>query len=285
MFNNEGKIDSASPYYLRSGDQPGNLITHVLLQNNNYHGWSRTITTALKARRKFVFINGTIQKPVENGKLLNWETVNSMWDYLEKRFSVANRPRLQQLCAEITCCKQTKEMSLEQYYNKLTGLFDEVSRLKPLHRCSCRHCTCNLAGRFRKTVRRRNSINIWWGLMMICMAWFALIVVLLSIPSLDDAYSTFTQDGQSKVVVKAHVETESVHAFAVQPVPSLHRLERIDRSKLQCSHCRQKGHDVATCFKLYGYPEWWEKKHKRGKGTGLRTPIQPVIGCGQPAGP
>ncbi|GAA0156465.1 hypothetical protein LIER_38274 [Lithospermum erythrorhizon] len=121
MADNEGKIDSASPYYLGSGDQPGNLITHVLLQNDNYHGWSCTITTALKACHKFVFIDGTIQKPVENRKLLNWETVNSMliswimrsieprlaltvpyfeevkplWDYLEKRFSVANGPRLQ----------------------------------------------------------------------------------------------------------------------------------------------------------------------------------------------
>ncbi|GAA0156467.1 hypothetical protein LIER_38275 [Lithospermum erythrorhizon] len=41
-------------------------------------------------------------------------------------------------------------MSVEEYYNKLIGLFDELARLKPLHRCSCGHCTCNLVGRFQE---------------------------------------------------------------------------------------------------------------------------------------
>ncbi|GAA0139057.1 hypothetical protein LIER_00681 [Lithospermum erythrorhizon] len=78
MSDTESKIDIASPYYLGSGDQPGNLITHVILQHDNYSGWSRAMTLALRARRKFVFIDGTIKKPTENRKLLNWETVHSM---------------------------------------------------------------------------------------------------------------------------------------------------------------------------------------------------------------
>lgn len=39
----EGKIDPSSPYYLASGDQPGNLITHVLLLGDNHFAWSRAI--------------------------------------------------------------------------------------------------------------------------------------------------------------------------------------------------------------------------------------------------
>ncbi|GAA0152820.1 hypothetical protein LIER_11202 [Lithospermum erythrorhizon] len=72
------KIDPASPYFLGSGDQPENLITHVILRKNTYSGWSRAITIALKACLKFVFIDGTINKPTDRRKLLNWETVNSM---------------------------------------------------------------------------------------------------------------------------------------------------------------------------------------------------------------
>ncbi|GAA0157996.1 hypothetical protein LIER_38566 [Lithospermum erythrorhizon] len=68
MEDFEGRIDQASPYYLGSGDQPGSLITHVVLQHDNYSGWSRAMLMALKARRKFVFIDDTITKPTENRK-------------------------------------------------------------------------------------------------------------------------------------------------------------------------------------------------------------------------
>ncbi|GAA0147069.1 hypothetical protein LIER_42937 [Lithospermum erythrorhizon] len=131
MADHEGKIEETSPYYLCSGDQPGNLISHILLQNDNYFGWSKAVTIALKGRRKFSFLDDTINKPVENHKLLNWENVNSMlvswilrsmeprlaqtvpyfeeaktlWDYLAKRFFIANGPCLQQLRADITRCR------------------------------------------------------------------------------------------------------------------------------------------------------------------------------------
>lgn len=26
-----------------------------------------------------------------------------------------------------------------------------------------------------------------------------------------------------------------------------------------CTHCNKSGHDIASCFQLIGYPEWWEK--------------------------
>ncbi|GAA0184932.1 hypothetical protein LIER_32220 [Lithospermum erythrorhizon] len=57
----DGKIDPASPYFLGSGDQPGNLITHVILQKDTngsrslmvlaYNNFARTslIVVRLKA--------------------------------------------------------------------------------------------------------------------------------------------------------------------------------------------------------------------------------------------
>ena len=89
-----------------------------------------------------------IVKPTSSNELLNWETVNSMivswinrtldfsvassipfhdsaralWLYLEKRYCVANGPRLQQLRAQIIECRQLKSMSVEDYYNKLMSI-------------------------------------------------------------------------------------------------------------------------------------------------------------------
>lgn len=169
----EEKIDSASPYFLGSGDPPGNLITHITLKGDNYVAWVRAITISLKARRKFVFVDRTINKLTETRKLLNWETVNSMivswilrsidpklagfipyhvdakslWDYLEEHFCVANGPRLQQLCGDIVSCFQTKGMTMDAYYTRLMGLYDELTRLKPLCSCLCGACTCHIGAK------------------------------------------------------------------------------------------------------------------------------------------
>lgn len=48
--------------------------------------------------------------------------------------------------------------------------------------------------------------------------------------------------------------------------------DKIDKSKMKCSHCGMTKHTKETCFKLVGYPEWWEDNHKppkenRGRAT------------------
>ncbi|KAA8518152.1 hypothetical protein F0562_015626 [Nyssa sinensis] len=80
IMADNGKIDPHSPYYLGSGDQPGNMITHVIFSNDNYITWARAIKLSLKARRKFVFVDGTFTKPteMEKKKQLDWDIVNSM---------------------------------------------------------------------------------------------------------------------------------------------------------------------------------------------------------------
>ena len=45
---------------------------------DNYIAWARSFSLSLKARLKFVFLDGTITKPTEKKKLLYWETVHSM---------------------------------------------------------------------------------------------------------------------------------------------------------------------------------------------------------------
>lgn len=39
-------------------------------------------------------------------------------------------------------------MSVEDYYTKLLGLFDELTRIKPLHGCECGQCMCDVPGKF-----------------------------------------------------------------------------------------------------------------------------------------
>lgn len=44
---------------------------------------------------------------------------------------------------------------------------------------------------------------------------------------------------------------------------------RVDKSKLKCDHCGMLKHTTDQCFKLLGYPEWWNDGHKEAnKPTG-----------------
>ncbi|KAJ0953058.1 hypothetical protein HanPSC8_Chr02g0079581 [Helianthus annuus] len=43
---------------------------------------------------------------------------------------------------------------------------------------------------------------------------------------------------------------------------------RIDKTKLKCDHCGMMKYTKDQCFRLVGYPEWWNDGHKRGNKEG-----------------
>lgn len=67
---------------------------------------------------------------------------------METRFCAVSGPRLQQLRAAITTCKQSKSMSIEDYYTTLMGYFDDLLRLKPSHGCECGNCSCVVLAKY-----------------------------------------------------------------------------------------------------------------------------------------
>lgn len=68
-----------SPYDLSSSDNPGSLISQLLLKGSNYSEWSGNLKMALRARKKFGFVHGTIPKPSkDSGDLEDWWTNNAL---------------------------------------------------------------------------------------------------------------------------------------------------------------------------------------------------------------
>lgn len=73
--------DRMSPYFLAPSDNPGVTISPVLLTGENYGEWSSELENALRAKRKFGFIDGTLKMPSETEQPVEtemWKTVNSM---------------------------------------------------------------------------------------------------------------------------------------------------------------------------------------------------------------
>jgi hypothetical protein len=68
-----------SPYSLSSNDNLGNIITQVQLKGENYEDWARAVQIALRAKKKYGFIDGTVKQLTDDSPdVENWWTVNSM---------------------------------------------------------------------------------------------------------------------------------------------------------------------------------------------------------------
>ena len=76
-------IESHSPYYLHPSEGPGVLITAVIFDGKNFDLWERAVRTALIAKNKLGFIDGTLTRPAETSdvdfsEVNAWDMANSM---------------------------------------------------------------------------------------------------------------------------------------------------------------------------------------------------------------
>ncbi|XP_020270742.1 uncharacterized protein LOC109845904 [Asparagus officinalis] len=156
------KLDPSSPYFLGSNDHSGNMICTVKLNGENYERWARSMRLSLRGKRKWGFVDGSIRKPVNPIYLVDWDAVQStlvqwimnsienqknsipyfeeakpLWDLLQRRFTVSNGQRQQELKYELAQCKQTATMSVASYFGKLEKLWDEIDNYNPVPACIC----------------------------------------------------------------------------------------------------------------------------------------------------
>ncbi|KAL4561341.1 hypothetical protein LXL04_033506 [Taraxacum kok-saghyz] len=296
------KIEPNSPFYLGPQDRPGDFITPTKLRGDNYEDWAGDIQTALEARRKFDFLNGTITAPVPPCTQSDWHTINAMliswimntinpevkcylskyrdakklWDTLKSRFAVVNGPRIQQLKYSIAMCEQTKTMPVSEYFGKLTALWEELHRHEPIIDCSC--CDACTAG--SKHENRRDTDMLHKFLMGLHSDYFSTLrSSILSqdpLPSLDKAFQLVVQDERVRTA-QASFEDKPPEVLGFSVRANLNKGrgrggDRPDKSHLSCSHCKKTGHESSNCFELVGYPEWWEDRSKNdGGGRGGRS--------------
>ena len=217
-----------SSYILSSNDNPGNLITQVQLRENNYDEWARAVRTALRAKRKFGFIDGTVEKPEEDSdEMEDWWTVNSMivswimntieptvryalthmeiakelWDDIKECFSVTDGARVHQLKSELASCKQ-QGASLMSYYSKLKQLWEELANFDVVSGCKCGKCECNVAAQLTKKREEEKLHQFLMGLDDMYRVVRSNILSTSPLPSVSKAYSLICQEERVQNVSK-----------------------------------------------------------------------------------
>ena len=296
--NGEGR-KFVSPYILTANDNPGNIITQVQLKGDNYDEWVRAVRTALRAKKKCGFIDGTVKQPDEDSPdLEDWWTVNSMvvswilntieptlrstitymeiakdlWEDIRERFSIANEPRVQQIKGELAEWKQ-RGLPIVTYYGRLKQLWEELANYDQIPTCQCGRCTCNLSVQFDKKREEEKLHQFLLGLDDTMYGTIrSNILSTEPLPSVSKAYSLICQEERVRNMSKEKEGRGEPMSFAIHANTGGRRPGTGTKDKpVLCSYCNRGGHDAESCFQLIGYPDWWGDRPKgigRGSGRG-----------------
>lgn len=299
----ESQRRTISPYDLSSNDNPGSVISQPLLNKTNYNEWAGNLRMALKVRKKFGFVDGTISQPSEdsddfedwwtnNVLVLSWikrtiaETVRSNLSHMEiasdyrehirRRYSVKNGQRVHRIKAELAT-RRKQGSSIEEYYGKLMKLWTSLSDLRQSKTCSCS------IGLSMEKEREEDKLHEF--LKGLDESLYGSVKSnLLSrdpLPTLDKAYSVLLQDEDGKHTSRVLNDKVDTMACAVRASQSGGTsrpfVSREERAKMLCTSCGKRGHLADGCFRTLGYPEWWGDRPKgrqnmgRGREAGAGT--------------
>lgn len=278
-------MNASSPYYLHPTDTGLKLVSNVF-SGEGFKGWKRAITIALSGKNKLGFVNGNVKRAVHNQELAKaWDSVNDViigwllnavdekisktilwlntakeiWEELEQRFGQSSSAQFFTIQESLSKTFQAHDMSIEDYFTKIKGLWDELDALDPIATCTCSGCECQLTQKTTKSQQRSRVIQFLMKLDPKYKQTRSSLIMMKELPSLSEIYSILVQEQVHQGIGK-HEDADT------QDMAMAHRVEkrkfgehkyRNSGNKKQstyCDHCRMQGHTMEKCWKLHGYP-------------------------------
>ncbi|XP_042015947.1 uncharacterized protein LOC121763921 [Salvia splendens] len=293
--NNSTLEDNSSPYYLHPSDNPSLQLVPQVLTGSNYINWSRSVTTALLAKNKLPFVNGTLLRPDDDHLLLPaWIRCNSMivswlrnsispqicssimylenayeiWLDLRDRFSQSDSARSYQLRQQIMNLTQGQN-DVSSYFTNLRIVWDEFKHFQPIAWCTCSNCRCNSARRWQISQEEDCTMQFLIGLNPSFSQIRSTILSMVPLPSLSKVFSMVVQEERQRNIDQAYISpshSSSEQLFAANAASSSYGRGRL------CTHCGKTNHTIDRCFVLHGFPPSFGRG--RGKPT-FRDSMQP----------
>ena len=146
-------------------------INTMLEENKNYLSWSQAMCSFLKGRMLWHYCTGALTVPVKGateensaflGRMIEWDSHNhliltwirntsipsisnllgsfddakSAWDMLAKRYSTTHGSMKYQLVVELHQLRQEPGQSINDYYDQLRFIWDQIDLSDPTWACS-----------------------------------------------------------------------------------------------------------------------------------------------------
>ncbi|KAJ0927704.1 putative RNA-directed DNA polymerase [Helianthus annuus] len=225
-------------------------------------------------------------EPALASNLTEFPTSKSLWDALVVTYS-SGKDKLQTFDLHVKAneIKQNGQ-PLEDFWIVMQGIWGEIDRRDPNPMtCATDISTYNRIRSEQKLFQFLNAIDRQYDpIKREILRWDPL-------PSAEGAYAAVRKETAHQsilgVVSSGNLSQQGVAAGLAttgtndseglgflskgrfsQTKPNSGSLNRIDKSKLKCTHCGMMKHTKDQCFKLVGFPEWWNDGHKKGKNIG-----------------
>jgi len=211
-------------------------------------------------------------------------STKELWDELTQRFGESNGPLLFHLEKEISELYQGGD-PVAVYYTKLKRLWDETNDMSDVSICTCPE-TCPLVKKSQELDQRRKLMQFLMHLNDEYEAIRGQILLLDPLPSVNKAYSMIQRVERQRQVTHTSAVSKEVAACTNRlNVAEMSVSESVNalvargtvkkdfkKSKMNkvCDHCQKPGHDKDQCFKLIGYPEWYDDLKDKKKSFRAR---------------
>ncbi|KAF7842421.1 uncharacterized protein G2W53_004719 [Senna tora] len=235
------------------------------LTSTNFLGWSTAIKTALEAKGKLGFIDRSIEEPTDEEDYWKWKKADSM----VKSWIVNSMTK--ELADFFVYCRTTRELwdELEDRFGKACGplLYQIQREVAPTEQGSDSWCGIN-----KRLEERESSNKLLQFLMGLHQRFKTIRTQILNfdpLPTINKAFAMVSQD-EVQMDVKDMFNPLEVAAagFKKDEMGSRRFKNKEDKKDKVCSHCQMKGHTKEECFKIVGYPEWYnDLKNQRKKSS------------------
>jgi len=261
--------DNISVYsflYLHPNENSAVALVSPVLDINNYHSWSRSMITALIAKNKLEFVDGSAPEPAKgedtyqtwrrcNNMVVSWivhsvspsirqsilwmSKAEDIWKDLKSRYFQGNLIRVSDLQMEAFSIKQG-DLTVTDYFTKLRVIWDEIENFRPDPGCSCKaECPCEAISVILQRKVEDLVMQFLRGLNKQYNNVKSHVLYMDPMPSINKVFSYVAQ--QERQIMGSNMLNESEVKINTA------------NNQLSCTFCGKNGHLEANCYRKNGF--------------------------------
>ncbi|WVZ16296.1 hypothetical protein V8G54_009278 [Vigna mungo] len=226
------------------------------LDSTNYHSWSRSMITALNAKNKVEFINGSAPQPSQFDRTYGaWIRCNNMvvsWLVHSVSLSIRQSILRMDCVEEIWCDLKSRDLSITDFFTQLCIIWDELENFRPDPVCTYSvQYSCKVSSTLAQRKLENQAMQFLCGLNEQYANVRSYILLLDPLPPITKIFSYVAQQEQQLTVTDPST------------VEMKHGSINVVCANSNCNFCGPSGHIENTCYRKHGFPSNYDNKNNK----------------------